>query len=369
MANGSNLNVTLTSIRNGTGEWVLDNTTYSDEIKVMQNALFKIGYWSSPNPPDGYYGAYTVAAVKGFQKMHSSLTATGILNKITLYVLEEWSGTLAATRSTTPSVAFIRNGTQYAIQGDSGTAITTIRKLLNAKGYSCSSTGNFDASLTTVVKQFQSDTVGLSVDGTVGQATISVLENTVSNTDWVTDGSVNLSAGLLAQCGFMQAMLLSHNVSLLNAALTKYGFTTKQKVKHLLAQFMSETQYGTYLMEGGYQAGNGEPYGTAYYRPYYGGGFIHLTHESTYDEFSKAIDAPSIMENDSYATLIVAMRYPGESAGWFFRDYKKSFMSSINWDSMSDSEICKRLTRIVTGSESDYPKRLSFFNNIANVLK
>lgn len=50
MANGSNLNVTLTSIRNGTGEWVLDNTTYSDEIKVMQNALFKIGYWSSPNP-------------------------------------------------------------------------------------------------------------------------------------------------------------------------------------------------------------------------------------------------------------------------------------------------------------------------------
>lgn len=78
MANGSNANVTLAKIRNGTAYFQYDNTTYSAEIKAVQKVLYLYGYY--PGGRDGYYGASTQAAVKGFQN-EKDLTVNGNLNK------------------------------------------------------------------------------------------------------------------------------------------------------------------------------------------------------------------------------------------------------------------------------------------------
>lgn len=367
MANGSNANVTLNNIRNNNKKWVLDNTTKSDEIKLVQKALFYAGYWSSPNSPDGIYGSYSVAATKGFQ-FEKGLSTTGEMDKATLAALESWAGTLTTVRSKTPSLTYIRRGTQYAVQGDSGSAITQIRKLLNNKGYSCASTGSFDAALLEQVKKFQGDTSGLASDGSVGQATLAVLENTTTVSGWLTNNVVKLTPGLLAQCGFKQIILCSEFVTKLNNGLNDYGFTTKKKVKHILAQIMTETQYGTYLLEKGYQAG-AEGYSSKTYYPYYGGGFIHLTHEDAYQKFSTKIGVPSIMTKPTFATLKVAIEYPGSSAGWFLRDYKKSITSQINWDTMTDSQICQKLTDAILGVGSSSANRLTNYNNISKILK
>lgn len=366
MANGSNANVTLNNIRNNNKKWVLDNTTKSDEIKLVQKALFYAGYWSGFDP-DGIYGSYTVAATKGFQ-FEKGLSATGEMDKATLTKLESWTGTLTTVRSKTPGLTYIRRGTQYATQGDSGAAITQIRKLLNSKGYSCASTGSFDAALLEQVKKFQSNTSGLTADGSVGQATLAVLENTTTVSGWITNGVVKLTPGLLAQCGFKQIILCSEFVTKLNNGLNDYGFTTKNKVKHILAQVMTETQYGTYLLEKGYQAG-AEGYSSKNYYPYYGGGFIHLTKEDAYQKFSTKIGAPSIMKEPLFATLKVAIEYPGSSMGWFLRDYKNYITDTIKWDTMSNSQICQKLTDAILGVGASSTNRLTNYNNISKVLK
>lgn len=366
MANGSNANVTLNDIRNNNKKWVLDNTTKSDEIKLVQKALFYAGYWSG-NAPDGIYGSYSVAATKGFQ-FEKGISATGEMNKATLAALESWAGKLTTVRSKTPSLTYIRRGTQYAVQGDSGAAITQIRKLLNNKGYSCASTGSFDATLLEQVKKFQTATSGLAADGSVGQATLAVLENTTTVSGWLTNNVVKLTPGLLAQCGFKQVILCSEFVTKLNNGLNDYGFTTKKKVKHILAQVMAETQYGMYLLEHGYQAG-AEGYSSKSYYPYYGGGFIHLTHEDAYKKFSEKIGAPSIVAKPTFATLKVAIEYPGSSMGWFLRDYKSSITGKINWETMTDSQICQKLTDAILKVGASSTGRLTNYNNISKVLK
>lgn len=367
MANGSNANVTLNSIRNNNKKWVLDDTTQSDEIKLVQRALFCAGYWSSPNNPDGKYGSYSVAATKGFQ-FEKGISATGEMNKATLAALESWAGTLTTVRSKTPSLTYIRRGTQYAVQGDSGAAITQIRKLLNNKGYSCASTGSFDAALLEQVKKFQSDTSGLTADGSVGQATLAVLENTTTVSGWLTNNVVKLTPGLLAQCGFKQITLCSEYVTKLNKGLNDYGFTTKNKVKHVLAQVMTETQYGTYLLEKGYQAG-AKGYSSKDCYPYFGGGFIHLTFEDAYQRFSADIGDPSIIKEPTFATLKVAIEYPGSSMGWFLRDYKNYITDTIKWETMSNSQICQKLTDAIKGRGASSTGRLTNYNNISKVLK
>lgn len=67
MAN-ENKGITLAQIRSGAKEFVLDNSTVSDDIRAVQVALRVLGYWGSPNNPDGSFGSYSVAATRGYQK-------------------------------------------------------------------------------------------------------------------------------------------------------------------------------------------------------------------------------------------------------------------------------------------------------------
>lgn len=367
MANGPNYGITLANIRSGNGIWVLDNETRSDEIRTLQSALFFAGYWSGGDTRDGYYNVATVSAVRGFQVINNISPFNGVLNQATLTSLESWSGTLSATRSATPNITYIRRGTQYATIGDSGSAITTIRRLLNNKGYTCNSTGAFDSTLADVVKRFQTDS-GLTSSGQVMQLTIAVLDNTTSDTGWLSSGTVKLTPGLLARCGFEASLVNSTFVTMLNSGLNTYGFNTKKKVQHILAQIMAETQLGQYLMETGYVVGVN---GSEGYAPYYGGGFIHLTHEDTYKEFAAAIGDSSIIQTPTYATVKVAIKHPGTSAGWFLRDYKR-VNSTVTWNE-DDKTISTQLTKLILGnyaSDSSISKRYNYFTQkICPILK
>lgn len=367
MADGANKNVTLASVRSGQKKLQRDDVTKSDDIKQLQRAIYMAGFWSSPNEPDGVYGIYTECAVRGFQ-YEKGLQTSGVVDKATLSKLEAWSGTLSATRSKSPALTYIRRGTQYAVSGDIGAAPAQIRGLLIKKGYNCASTGPFNAELVGVVKKFQKDS-GLTQDGSVGQVTLAVLENTVSDTGWLSNGTVRLTAGLLARCGFKQALLCSEFVSKLNSFFNKYEINTKPKVRHVLAQILAETQYGTRLMEGGYRAGAKVKWaGAKDYFPYYGGGFIHVTFDYAYRDFSAYINDPKAFTPEEYATQHVAYTHPGTSAGWFLTVLKKSQWDRISW-SAGEEKVCKDVTDVVRGVGQPYKQRYEFYKKIATILK
>lgn len=364
MDNNSKAVVTLADIRNGNGTWTLGTSQPSAEIQALQYALLYAGYWSGGDKRDGTYNVETVSAVKGFQVIKNILPANGTLNQTTLKSLESWSGTLSAVETTTPYIVYIRRGTQYAKVGDSGSTIDLIRGLLNQKGYTCAPTGAFDNQLLAVVKKFQGD-FGLPITGNVAQKTIAVLDNNTSDTGWLTNGTVKLTTGLLARCGFEKQMI-DDLVPKLNSALNTYGINTKQKVRHFLAQCMAETLYGAYPMETGYQVGIGDP--TKSYSPYCGGGCLHLTHQDAYKAFAQEMNDSSIIQTPTYATVKVAINYPTQSAGWYWRYYRK-LDTVVNWNA-TDEAICTELTTKITGSSSGASKRFDYFKNkICPILK
>lgn len=374
MAN--NTGVTLAKIRAGTASFKEDNTTCSDEIKAVQKALKLIGFWGSPSAPDGIYGAYSVAAVKGFQ-CETGLTISGNFDKNTLTKLESFfSFSLYAGHSNTPSWLAIASGYDYAGQGSSGSAVAEIRSQLIKKGYSVATSGSFDATLTSVVKQFQKN-YGLDQDGSVGQKTYCVLVGNATSTNWfekIKDdtGKITLTPDHLARCGF-SGVLLNLGVSDLNIALNKYNINTKQKVRHFLAQCMYETEKGTQFVEYGYQAGRGKVAGVSY-SPYYGSGCLHLSREAGYKGFYDYMKEIGVTDEKiyipaAYATQHVAFKYPGRSAGWYWEEGRElNNNNNVDW-SKSASDICTTLTGLIVGSESSAPTRLGYYNKISTVLK
>lgn len=357
MANGSNVNVTLAKIRSGSAYFQYDNTTCSAEIKAVQKALYLYGF--NPGARDGYYGEGTQNAVKRFQN-EKGLPVNGNMNAATLQKLEAWAGTLNGTPTATPSLAQVRNGLDYYHKGDSGSPVTTIRSRLIAKGYSCATSGSYDDALFNVVKNFQSAN-GLGADGLVGQATLAVLEDNTSDTAWLVSGVVKLTPGKLAKVGFTNIMLRQDIVNSLNAALNTYHINTKVKVHHFLAQCIIETDFGRSLTE--YIYTKCEP---CSYKPYYGGGMLHLTHYENYRDYKNYKGDTKIIDPDEYATQHVAFAYPGDSAGWYWDKY--AGINSINW-SDSAYNICNAVTIKVYGNSSQTANRYAQYQKIASVLK
>lgn len=188
MANGDNQNVTLVKIRQGTAYFQYDTTTVSNEIKAVQKALQLMGYNPGGNP-DGKYGPGTRAAVRGFQNENDITPIDGCIRQATLLSIEDWSGTLYATPPNPPTLDQVRKGLDSFNIGDSGNAVNALRSRLINKGYSCSSTGTYDTTLAGIITLFQSN-VGLSADGIAGQATLAALEDTVSDTGWLSGGII-----------------------------------------------------------------------------------------------------------------------------------------------------------------------------------
>ena len=106
-----------------------------------------------------------------------------------------------------PSIYAIQQGSAYLKVGDVGDSVLTCRGLLNQKGYSCNLTSEtYDSVLKSVVAKFQKD-FGLTSDGLLGQSSLAVLQDNVSDTEWLVDGVVNITAGKLARMGFGKEVL------------------------------------------------------------------------------------------------------------------------------------------------------------------
>lgn len=117
-----------------------------------------LGYWGSPNNPDGSFGSYSVAATRGYQK-ENGISVTGRMNKATLTHIEKSTGVLYAGHKTTPSVSYISKGLDYAKLNDTGAAITTITTKLKNLGFLTASKSTFDSTVRTAVGNFQSQYV------------------------------------------------------------------------------------------------------------------------------------------------------------------------------------------------------------------
>lgn len=114
-----------------------------------------------------------------------------------------------------PSIYAIQQGSAYLKVGDVGDSVLTCRGLLNQKGYSCNLTSEtYDSVLKSVVAKFQKD-FGLTSDGLLGQSSLAVLQDNVSDTEWLVDGVVNITAGKLARMGFGKEVLKPANVTAL----------------------------------------------------------------------------------------------------------------------------------------------------------
>lgn len=365
MANGDNNGITLAQVRSGTKYFQSDATTVNADLKAVQKALYLYGFRPG-GEPDGKFGDGTLGAVNGFQNEHG-IALNGRIDKATLAKIEAWSGTLYANPTATPSLSTVRNGLDVYSIGDTGSNVTNIRTLLNARGYYCAATGDYDAVLSSVVKTFQT-AKGLNSDGSVGQATLVALEDGTSDTAWISGTTVTLTAGKLARCGFKNILLRSDIVTKLNSALNTYGINTKEKVKHFLAQVMKETGFGISLVEYGYKPGlssSSDPY----YAPYFGGGMIQLTHSYNYQEYKNYKGDAKIHLPAGYATQHVAFAYPADSAGWFWGT-KMNFNSNsvINWNDTAQN-ICTKLTKEISGSTSTAGDRYVNYQNISKILK
>lgn len=272
-----------------------------------------------------------------------------------------------------PTLTAIREGNDYLSIGDTGEAVLTCRKLLNNKGYSCNTTNRtYDATLRDIVKKFQSS-YGLTSDGSLGQATLAVLEDTQSDTGWLSNGVVNITAGKLARLGFKKLVLKPTSVKELNRICNAYKINTKTKVRHFLAQGIIETGYGTTFTESIYRPGDTSQY--VKYAPYCGAGFLQLTHYENYKDFydfmniKKGINDTKIKTPSEYATQHVANTYPFESAGWFWHVHADLNNKISSWASLSASETVKKVTTKVKGAPIDYETRLKYYEKSKTIFK
>ncbi|MCM1224852.1 MAG: peptidoglycan-binding protein [Lachnospiraceae bacterium] len=377
MANGSNKGVTLADVRSGKKSFVIDGTTTSPDIKALQIALQNFGFYIHAHEPTGTYLGGTAAAVRGFQNCVMNMSGpTGVVDKTTFQRLESYIGMTIMIDSTsvTPPIVNVRNGLNYFQSGNTGATIKTIRTTLKNKGYSITESNSFDATMVSVVKQFQKDNE-LTDNGLVNQATLAVLEDTVSDTGWVSGTTVRLTAGKLARCGFKKIFLRPGFVGELNAYLAKNGITTKPQIRHFLAQSKVEAWNGDMLTEKDYFPGE---YGSASYKPYYGAGCIQVTGKTNYTAYqaylksNSGITDPRVTEPATYATQYVAYRYPVQASAWYWTHQArlgKTCFDCVNSGGSDNEAIVKEIYGIINPGGSGYKPRWDAYKDIAKVLK
>jgi predicted chitinase len=170
-----------------------------------------------------------------------------------------------------------------------------------------------------------------------------------------------VSASQLQEIGFADTS--DNSLYDLNFTLYRYGIMSSYQIAHFLAQCYAETG-GKYLLEGGYKPANQQQ---AYreslkYYPYYGAGYIQLTHESNYLLFSQHVGDPRIMEGPAY----VAANYAWRASGWFWDTAGINAGLASGWSLYNVSQMvnCGNLT----GSPNGWDDRQTAFNKTSKVF-
>ncbi len=126
----------------------------------------------------------------------------------------------------------------------------------------------------------------------------------------------------------------------LNTSFNKYGIKTCVQKIHFLANMYVETQYFTKLEEGG---------ASFDYDPYRGRGFMHLTHDYHYKEYSEIEGNTNIFSSDNYKKVAKDLSIAADTAGWF---WKKNKLNDI-----ANTDSILKTTKKINGGTTGYKDR------------
>ena len=167
----------------------------------------------------------------------------------------------------------------------------------------------------------------------------------------------------------------------LNKTLYEFSITTKERIRHFLAQCFVETGQetigGPFLTEISWHFPIDPEYERQYFDErkaygykYRGGGYIHLTWNGTYQDFSDYIQDPRVVsEGADYLASTPELAW--RSAGWFWKEYKKLNNVVVAEDSSLDSGLLmvERVTKIVQGAQGALAERKAAYKKAREVIK
>jgi peptidoglycan hydrolase-like protein with peptidoglycan-binding domain len=169
---------------------VLKTGVSGAEVTKVQTVLKEWGYFTYPNIT-GYYGNITKESVKTFQEKNG-LTADGVVGKNTYSALGVSESTTQTSRGSQSTGLVITSSLKI---GSQGSEVNQLQTSLQALGYyNIAIDGIFGNGTHQAVTAFQSAN-GLTVDGVVGQATCTAINNggvkqTIELLDWSTVDSL-----------------------------------------------------------------------------------------------------------------------------------------------------------------------------------
>lgn len=150
----------------------------------------------------------------------------------------------------------------------------------------------------------------------------------------------------------------------LNACLERFDITTPARIRHFLAQiahesgglrWLKELDSGWYL-EGNTDLGNTQSGDGPRFK---GAGAIQLTGRYNYQQFSKYIGDPRVMEGVDY----VANKYPFTSAGFWWHNNKINAF-------VDDGATCRQVSKKVNGRDpaNGLEDRLAYYSKAVRVI-
>ena len=126
----------------------------------------------------------------------------------------------------------------------------------------------------------------------------------------------------------------------LNASFTKHDITNCIHKIHFLANMYIETQFFTKTVEGG---------NNFTYDPYRGRGFMHLTHDYHYKEYSEITGNTDIFTGTNYKKVASDLNLGADTAGWF---WKKNKLNTL-----SETDDILKTTKKINGGTHGYAER------------
>ena len=183
----------------------------------------------------------------------------------------------------------------------------------------------------------------------------------------------------LLNIGWREKLLTDNMLLKLNAALSEYGITGTNSLRHFLSQCSVESGCGEVLIE---KHSSKFPSAEEYFRSrdlkeynnvpgspatendgakYRGAGYIQITWKDAYYKFAKYIGDDEILNR---GCEYVAGNYAWESAGWFWTVFKK-----LNSMIESEPEITvDRVTKIVNGGYTALERRVEAYNRCCEFI-
>lgn len=195
--------------------------------------------------------------------------------------------------------------------------------------------------------------------------TYSLVEAPSTPKQRLTGSPLPISAATLAHVwGCRPDQIKPAEIEELNAAMTRFGITSRANVRHFLAQISHESGGGRWMEE----LASGTAYegrsdlGNAFEGDgvkFKGAGYLQITGRYNYTLFAKAVNDPKVLE---LGCPYVAKTYPVTSAAWWWAEVGKLIP-------YVDAGITvKQVTLVVNGGSNGLRDREAYFRKTLDVI-